>query len=136
MRNQRVKQDDSVFYIKLRPIMIGVSAGAIVCAVLLALFAVLISSNDIPQVAINPMAIAASVLGALAAGFVTARLCKGRGMMYGAAAGLTLFTIILLISVLACQPTFGLVMLLRLIMLPIAGAIGGVAGMNVKGKRH
>lgn len=119
-----------------RAVVFGTVAGAAFCAVLLGIFSfVFVSAENLPQGLLSPLVIAASVLSAFLAGFTAAKLSKRRGLLFGAAAGLLLFALFLLcglaVSSKANDPA---VPGTRLLVMVLAGALGGFAGVSKRTK--
>ncbi|MCI1964727.1 MAG: TIGR04086 family membrane protein [Oscillospiraceae bacterium] len=120
----------------IRAIVIGSVAGALVCAVLLSILAlVFVSAEHIPQGILSPLVIAVSVLSAFAAGYIAARISKKRGLLFGAAAGILLFALFLFsgltMSNKSAEPAqCGI----RLLVMVLSGSIGGVLSVSKKTK--
>lgn len=135
MRSQHTAQEEGGFAMRLRPILIGTSFGILSCAVLLLICAAAIASSGVPQGAIEPFAIAASTLGSLTGGLVSARISRCKGIVYGALTGMVMLLIFFIVSLCAWHNAFDLFTLLRLILMPAGGAAGGVLGVNVRRRR-
>ena len=120
----------------LRAIVVGAVAGAALCAVLLGIFSlVFVSAESIPQGLLSPLVIAVSVLSAFAAGFTAAKLTHRRGLIFGAAAGLLLFALFLLSGLAASnKATDPSVPGVRLLVMVLAGSIGGIVAVSKRGK--
>ncbi|QAT49698.1 TIGR04086 family membrane protein [Caproiciproducens sp. NJN-50] len=120
----------------IRAIVIGSVAGALICAVFLGVSAlVFVSAESIPQGLLSPLVIAVSVLSAFAAGYIAARISKKRGLLFGAASGMLLFALFLFsglaVSNKAVEPAqCGI----RLLVMVLSGAIGGVLAVSRKTK--
>lgn len=135
MRNQHTAQDEGGFSMSLRPILIGTSFGVLSCAVFLLICAAAVSSAGVPQGAIEPFAIAASTLGALVGGLVSARISRCKGIVYGALTGVAMLLIFFIVSLCSWHNAFDLFSLLRFILMPAGGAAGGVFGVNIRRRR-
>ncbi|HHV32595.1 TIGR04086 family membrane protein [Caproiciproducens sp. LBM24188] len=119
----------------LRAIIIGCVIGAAFCAALLGVFSLaFVSAGNIPQDFISPLVIALSVLSAFLAGFITAKISKKRGLIYGMLSGVLLFLLFLLAGLAASQGPVSMEAGIRLVIMALAGAIGGFLGVNKKSK--
>lgn len=119
----------------VRAIVIGSVTGALLSAILLGLAALgFVSAANIPQNVISPMMLALSVLGAFTAGFVTAKVSHKRGLAYGAVSGLLLFILYLVAGLVASNEPVSFTAGMRLIVMILSGAIGGLLGVNKKSK--
>lgn len=119
----------------IRQIGFGVVAGGCICAVLLLLFAFLfLKMKQVPVVALSPISIGISALGAFIAGLVAGKLSHQRGLLYGSIAGLVLF-LLFLISNLSSGTPLSWVAFARMGVMVLAGAIGGLLAVNKKRKR-
>lgn len=120
----------------IRAIVIGTVAGALICAVILGVSAlVFVSAENIPQGLLSPLVIAVSVVSAFAAGYIAARISKKRGLLFGAASGMLLFALFLFsglaVSNKAAEPVQSGI---RLLVMILSGAIGGVFAVSKKTK--
>lgn len=119
----------------IRAIVIGSVAGALLSAILLGLSALgFVSAGNFSQNVISPMMLALSVLGALTAGFVTAKVSHKRGLAYGAVSGLLLFILYLVAGLIASKEPVSVTAVMRMIVMILSGAIGGLLGVNKKSK--
>lgn len=111
-------------------------SGAALCAVLLAVFSLLfVSSEQIPQDFIPAFVIAVSVLCSFAAGFVTAKISKKRGLLCGMLSGLLLFLLFLAAGLIAFKEPLDASSCVKMLIMAISGAIGGFLAVNKKHKR-
>ena len=119
----------------MRSIVIGSVVGAVLCAALLGAFALaFVSAGHIPQNLISPMMLALSVLSSFAAGFVTAKISRKRGLAYGALSGLLLFVLFLVSGVFASHEPSSFTAGIRMVVMVISGAIGGLLAVSKKSK--
>ena len=132
MRTDRVNSDQGRVFSKVRPVLLCLSAGAVVLAVALVAFSALLTAQSSPQAMISPLSIVASILGALVAGLVTARLTGRQGALYGAITGLLLFGVLFAISLVTWHEQFDVQAIIRLAAMILAGALGGILGVNLK----
>ncbi len=127
------RQEEATFVSKwVRPVIIGTIIGALVCLVILFLFAALMAAQDIPKMAVTPMAVVAAALGAFVAGFSSARVAGVRGLLYGVLCGIVLYVLILLAGFGLLQDVRGWFALIKLLICMICAGIGGVIGVNFR----
>ena len=119
----------------LRPIIIGCTAGAIVTFLMLLLFALVLTLQDLPTVTMTIMSTLAVGFGALVAGICSARIYGKNGLITGAFSGLILFLLVLFISFFMSDSGFSVYSLIKLIIMLVCSSIGGVIGINFKHKR-
>lgn len=120
----------------IRAIVIGAVAGAALCAVLLAVCALaFVSSENIPHDFLPAFIIAVSVISSFFAGFITAKISKQRGLIYGSMAGLLLFVLFLISGLAASQNTVNSEAFLRFVIMLLSGAIGGLVAVSSKSRR-
>lgn len=119
----------------LRAIVIGTVAGAILCAVLLGVCSlVFVSSENIPQNVLAPFVIALSVVSAFFAGFISAKISRKRGLFYGLLSGIFLFALFLAAGLIAEHEAVSAASGTRLLVMALAGSIGGLVAVNKKAK--
>ena len=134
MKNTKQMIENPVFG-ALRSIVIGSVAGAALCAALLGLCALgFVSSGHIPQSLISPIVIALSAISSFMAGFVAAKISRKRGLAYGALAGLLLFLLFLLSGIIAYHEAVSAGVILRMLVMVLSGALGGLVAVNKKTK--
>lgn len=131
MRKTKQSSDSSVYSL-VRPVTTSSLVGAIISGILLFMLAFLLSIKDLPHAAIEPLALAAAIIGGIAAGFLCARLVRRRGLLLGALCGAGLFLILSIASFAVTQVVFDYGSLLKLAACVLSGAIGGVMGVNAK----
>ncbi|MDF1495113.1 TIGR04086 family membrane protein [Caproiciproducens sp. CPB-2] len=119
----------------LRSILLGTVVGAVICAALLGVFALaFVSAGHIPQNLISPMMLGLSVLASFVAGFVTAKISRKRGLAYGALSGLLLFVLFLVSGMIASHEPVSLTAGIRMLVMVLSGAIGGLLAVSKKSK--
>ncbi|MBQ5840407.1 MAG: TIGR04086 family membrane protein [Clostridia bacterium] len=114
----------------IRPLLIGVAVGILVCTLLLLLMAAVIQRVDVPLGAALPLAVGAAAVGAFAGGLTAALISRQRGLLLGAVSGLVLFLLVLLAGLARYAAVDGSTALLKAVVLMVAGAVGGVLGVN------
>ena len=130
------KEDSSAMVKRfLRPVIIGAVVGALCCTLLLAVMAAIVASQDIPKAAITPMAIVAAAAGAFFGGFAAARIAKEKGLLIGGACGLLLFILVALAGFAFLKEIRGAYILVKLAVMLVLSAFGGVIGVNLRKRR-
>ena len=104
--------------------------GAAAVALLLAGFSFLLTLQDLPHSAVEPLALLAGGAGCLLAGFLCAKLHGRSGLLTGAACGVMVFGIIFLTGCLTMGGALGPSVWLKGLIFLFCGAIGGVLGVN------
>ncbi len=120
----------------LKPVAIAVFTGAAVSGVLLVLAAMGITMAGLPQSLVEPLAVAAAILGAFVCGFACAKLLRHKLLLFGALAGFVLFLLFAFVNLTISGAGFGLLGLLRIALLLPASMIGSVVGGNQRKKRR
>lgn len=119
----------------VKAIVIGAVSGAVLCAVLLALCALLfVTAENVPQDFLSPFVIAVSALGSFFAGFVTAKILKQRGLICGIFSGILLFILFLVSGVAASHGIVSAETGTRLLVMLLSGGIGGLISVSRKSK--
>ncbi len=130
------KEDSSAMVKRfLRPVIIGAVVGALCCTLLLAVMAAIVASQDIPKAAITPMAIVAAAAGAFFGGFAAARIAKEKGLLIGGTCGLLLFILVALAGFAFLKEIRGAYILVKLAVMLVLSALGGVIGVNLRKRR-
>lgn len=130
------KEDSSAMVKRfLRPVIIGAVVGALCCTLLLAVMAAIVASQDIPKAAITPMAIVAAAAGAFFGGFAAARIAREKGLLIGGACGLLLFILVALAGFAFLKEIRGAYILVKLAVMLVLAALGGVIGVNLRKRR-
>lgn len=124
------QQDSNAVYRIVRPLLWGTLSGIVTCLLVLLLMAAVLAAGDIPKAAVTPLAVAAAVIGSAVGGFVTARLRGENGLLFGAACGLALFVLVMAVGFTLLHQIRGGYVLLKLVLMLIAGAVGGILGVN------
>jgi putative membrane protein (TIGR04086 family) len=119
----------------IRPVAMSVLFGVLFCVVLMLVMSVIITTQDIPQSAIEPLAVFAVSVGAFVAGYLCARALRANGLMYGAVCGAVLTVIVLIAGLIAGTGGLGIPALFRTVFLMLSSMLGGVIGVNTKKRR-
>ena len=121
----------------IKGVLFGVITGAMIIAALLCLCAVIfIYSKSLPGQYAEYIMLFIDFLGGLFGGYISARIIKARGILWGGVCGLMLFFIILFAGMSTSDSTLTTATLFKLLSLSISGIIGGIKGVNRKEKIH
>lgn len=119
----------------VRSVLLGVLISGAVCIALLALMAVVMTGVDVPKPAVTPIALACPCAGAFIGGFFAALVARKYGWLVGILSGLLLFLFILLGGFALSGEVRTLFALLKLVLLPVSGMLGGMLGVNLRRRR-
>ena len=119
----------------IRPVTVSVFLGAVCCSLALLAFSFLMSVQNIPQSAVEPMAIFALVFGSFVAGFTCAKSMRENGLAYGALCGAVLTLLVILSGLTVTGNRFDLPIVFRIVLIMFAAMLGGVMGVNAKKRR-
>ena len=119
----------------LRSVAIGAAVGAIATVVVLSIMAAGMAAGVFPSRAVNLLAIVAAVFGSLIGGLISARMAGEKGLLYGLGAALLLFALTALVGFSLFAEARGLHPALKAVLMLIAGAVGGVIGVNLRRRR-
>ncbi len=121
---------------KIISVVVGAIVGIVAVLLIIVLFSfIIVKSESVNYYLLMPFGIAAACIGAFSGGFVSARISGSAGMLIGAVSGAFMFILLLGAgAVLGELPEA--VSFLRLVLMVLSGAIGGVVGVNGKRKRR
>ena len=119
----------------VKSIIIGSFLGIILCIALLFLSAfVLTKSSNIPHLAVSPLVMMIAGCGAFAGGYIGARILKQNGMLCGMVCGFVMFVILFIAGLVTVRESLSLTTLIRLLLMLLTGAVGGILGVNKRKK--
>ncbi len=110
--------------------LIGAVIGAAVALIFMLIFAFIMLKLDLGHSTAAPFATIASAAGTLAAAFFNAKRLGSKGYLIGIATGVAVFLIILAVSLGLSDGAPTLNTLFHLIIMVLAGAIGGILGVG------
>ena len=126
-------KDDTAAWVKLlRAVIIGAAVGTGMCLLLLLIMAAIIAAQDIPKVAVVPMAVIAAAIGSFVGGFICARIARQKGLLLGLLCGALLYLMILLAGTIWFRDAHSAYVFIKLAILVGCGGVGGVVGVNLK----
>lgn len=109
----------------------GAAIAVVLTLVVFLVFAFILSYTPLSESAIVYIAYITEIIGALVAGFIPAKRAGTKGMLTGALSGFLYILIIWIIASLAADGFFiGRHILTMVAISVVAGAIGGISGVN------
>lgn len=136
MKRDNESLKESNFIVALKAILFGVAVGAAICAGFLFLFAFLfVAVKSIPQFMIQAIAMICAAVGAFTSGYISIRIYRSKGLLYGALAGFLLFVLLTLVAFIISRDKFTYITLTRLLTMVFSGAVGGFLGVNKKRRK-
>lgn len=112
-------------------ILLATGAGILCMFAMMALFALVLSSFPLPLAVFQPAGLMIGVLAAAASGLCCSLLNREKGFLFGILCGAILFLILLLTAMLAWQQHISAQSFVKLSAMLLAGAIGGMIGVNL-----
>ncbi|MBQ8001072.1 MAG: TIGR04086 family membrane protein [Ruminococcus sp.] len=128
-------QSGVALYIKA--LIFGLLAGCAGTAVLLCISTlVLLVMGTLPHNFIEWIIIGLCCISAFVCGYITARVTKANGLLWGAVSGVLMFIIVLLAGLISSDGNFTYMTILKFACLTVCGGLGGIKGVNRKEKLH
>ena len=124
MRNNPPKGDLSPVRKWITPVLFGTAIGLLGTAAILMIFALILTLQDIPQ-----------GIGTFLGGYVSARIVGKKGLLCGFLTGLLYYFILTGISLAVMHFSLDASQAVKMGVAFIAACIGGVLGVNGKGRR-
>lgn len=115
---------------KYKCFIVGTLSGIIVTTISLILFAVIFTALDLDTVYAHPIASVCCAIGSFFGGYISAKLCKSKGLINGVLTGFFIFLAVTLISLFVSGGSFTLMTIIRMIIILTSAAIGGILGVN------
>ncbi|MBQ9900830.1 MAG: TIGR04086 family membrane protein [Clostridia bacterium] len=121
-----------------KPFVFGLVAALVVSMAFVMLFALLfVVMKSIVSSAVIPLSVVSLMLGCFAGGWICGSVSRQRGLFYGLAIGLTVFLGAWIIGIAMDEAAFSFAVIVKLILLLLAGGCGGWLGSNrVRRKRR
>lgn len=119
----------------IKAIMFGTVSGILLCTCLVSISAAaVVQMKALPTDYINVISIFFCVLSAFLASFIAVRMCKCKGLLYGAVTSAVLFFILLAAGLSVNISPISLISFTKLAAMVITGMIAGIAAVNKKEK--
>ncbi len=129
------KEEPQWLAVWAKPLGIGALVGVVACLVSLLGMAALLLTQDTPQTFVAPLALVALVVGCFVGGVVAARCAGQNGWLMGLLCGGVLFLLLLFGSGFALFRSTAMHPLLKLAVMLLSSAVGGIVGINLKPRR-
>ncbi len=110
--------------------------GIVVILICLLIFSLFMTKFDAPEPMVSVMSSLALCVGAYVGGYIAAKRKRQNGIIIGILTGIFIYCIIFFAGVIFAKNSISFSFLTKLIMTLICAAIGGVFGVNSKGKRY
>ncbi len=110
--------------------------GIVVILICLLIFSLFMTKFDAPEPMVSVMSSLALCVGAYVGGYIAAKRRRQNGMIIGILTGIFIYCVIFFAGVIFAKNSITFSFLTKLIMTLICAAIGGVFGVNSKGKRY
>lgn len=114
---------------------IGIAIGSAAVIVSMLICAFILTLSDFNETVAEPMSNICLCIGAFIGGLFAALLHKSKGMIIGICVGFIMFLIITVVSLIVSGGGITLNTPLRLVIMSILGAVGGIVGVNRSAKR-
>ncbi len=135
MKNINMTKLATKEYSEIKNLMVGVLLGYAITIISFLGYAMLLTYTDTSDLNINTITTIITVFSVLVAGFDTAKNSKNKGLLWGLLSGFTYSLILLIVGNVFVENFVLDIQSIFLIFLSIlAGAIGGVFGINLKRK--
>lgn len=120
---------------KSKAIALGTVFGAVSCVLLLTFFSIsFVKMKKLPYDIIGVIIIFCAAVGSFFSGYISLRILRKNGLLYGTVAGVVLFIILTIASLLASGGQLTSLTLYKGISMMTSGALGGVVGVNKRSK--
>ena len=122
-------------HIAVKSLAIGVAVGIVAISLML-----LITSFSFAQIKSIPTAMLGTIsmifasLGACIGAYVSLRIMRNNGLVWGAICGAVLFVIVLILGLINSTDSLSIATIIKCFAMLLSGAIGGVVAVNKKQK--
>lgn len=121
---------------KMKPfkaLLAGMLTGLLICSILMFILAfVLVKTQKLPSDAIYIILQLIGAISAFIGGYVTVRIYKSYGLMFGLTTGFAIFFVVFVVGVATCVETPSVLSLTKLVAMLCAGSLGGILSVNKK----
>ena len=109
---------------------IGTGIGMISSSILIFLMAAALTVGDVPAMLISPITVIFLAFGGFCGGFSSAKLCGEKGIFCGILSGTLFFVVAWIFGAVFENSGFGTAAIIKFVMIAVAGALGGIVGVN------
>lgn len=116
-----------------KALLVGTLTGLLICSLLMFILAfVLVKIQKLPTDAIYILLQVIGALSAFLGAYVTVRIYKSYGLLFGLTTGFAIFFVVFVVGVATCVETPSFLSLTKLIAMLCAGSLGGILSVNKK----
>ena len=120
----------------LKAIAIGSLCGLICCSLLLIFLAFIFTkSSNPPHTLVEPLMMVATGIGTFIGGYISSIISKEKGMLCGILCGFLMFIFIFIAGLISVRESLTILTLVRLSIMLVSGALGGIIGVNKRIRR-
>ncbi len=116
-------------------VLLGTLTAFLFSILLLVFFSLLMTVQNMPSGVVQLFAFLAVAGGGFAGGILAGRLFRQKGLLLGAVTGFVFLLIVLLVNAAFGQFAFGGMLVFKILAGVLAGAFGGIAGVNMHRRR-
>lgn len=113
----------------------GVLSGCLLWVVLLLVFSGVMATGSLSFSLLDTLMIVTLAAGAFFGGYVSARILRENGLLWGLLSGGSMFLLVLLCGVILSGAEFSWLLPVKLSAMLLTGALGGIIGVNQQVKR-
>ena len=125
------KSNYSKYNNTLKAMSIGIFCGVVSCVLLLIIFSfVIVKIGHLSSNTVNVISFITNALGTFVAAYISLKILKKRGLVYGVIIGGTLFLFFTIIGFFLTRESFTLFTLIKLFIMIFTGALGGIISTN------
>jgi len=135
VRSANTKRDETTVVKFAKPIGIGLSFGIAVSLLLMTICAIVMAAKGMPDIGVIIFSIVATVFGGFISGFIASRLAGEKGLLLGLCCGLVILVIMMISSGLVVKQNFGIMAVVKGILVLLISVLGGILGVNYKRRR-
>lgn len=119
-----------------KAVLLGTIMGTFFSIVILVVSSFLfVKSQNIPTSVVTPLTMFIIALGAFISGYVSARILRNNGLFWGIISGFIMFIVVFISGLMISGGEISTLSLVKLTLMLLMGAIGGITGVNKKVKR-
>jgi len=125
-------KDSKQSQIIIKAIGFGLATGVALVLLLTIIFSLIMLKQDIPLFAINPIITVILIFSTFAAAFITSKIIRNKGYLFGLIIAFALYLVVLLFSAVMFSEGITIASIFKLLTMLISGAIGGIFASNTK----
>lgn len=136
MKNGKSVTTENQLSKSTKAVLLGTIMGTFFSIVILVFSSFLfVKSQNIPTSVVTPLTMFIIALGAFISGYVSARILRNNGLFWGIISGFVMFIIVFISGLMISGGEISTLSLVKLTLMLLMGAIGGITGVNKKVKR-